>query len=183
MHDHNQNGGTWLTFRTGLLAIGLRTLQNEEWGNWMNVLFSKLCLRENWFISSVLYFTEVIITPLWLMFIFLSAQWRWQFALGKKEGFNIVILVQIVYNKTQWHIFTLFRLTTLSSFVPHSFCLSFLSVCRHTGGKTFWYAGRYLQTKTRSAAITLVLTPQGPELLKISDLNLCETTVRNEKKK
>lgn len=39
--------------------------------------------------------------------------------------FNILKWVQIVYNKKQWHIFSAFRLTTSSSFVPFSpLCLS-----------------------------------------------------------
>lgn len=43
----------------------------------------------------LLFFIEAIITRLWLMHIFLSSQWKGQFALRKKKGFNIVTVAQI----------------------------------------------------------------------------------------
>lgn len=66
----------------------------------------------------------------------------------QRRGFNIVKAVLIVYNKTQWHIFSASRLTTSSSFVP------VFPLCEKTVRKAFWYAGRYKQTKTRSSALS-----------------------------
>lgn len=78
--------------------------------------------------------------------------------------------------------FSAFRLTTSSSFVPIPLCLSVcLSVRRRGERHSDMMVDTIANKDTEQHAITCVLTPQGPELSKVSDLHLWEITLRNKK--
>lgn len=93
-------------------------------------------------ICSLIFFTQVIIAPLWLMLIFLS----------QARGCNIGKLeTEQKKPHTQWQRCRLFGLTTLSPFCHAPFSVS---LCKKTGTKTMWYAGRYSLTKTPSGLLS-----------------------------
>lgn len=91
-------------------------------------------------------------------------------------------MTQIARNKTGRPTFCDCMLKISSSFFPLFVPISLpcLSVKRHGGER---HSDMLVDSrKQRLCAITAVLTPQGPELSKVSDLHLCEITEQNKKK-
>lgn len=108
---------------------------------------------EDWFISSVLFFTEVIITSLWWMLTFYCSE-KWQ-----SERFA-------------------FKLSTSSFFAP---ILPVCMYVERAGERHVDMLVIQANKGTEERAIATALTPRGPQLSKVSDLHLWEIAPENKK--